>query len=149
MSDPSTRLRPARATRKWMAKMQPGTPASQWPSLAEAAMQAGIGRDSDASEVGCVDVSIDVDVEPPQITEPTVIVEPQPPAAPPPRPARAGPARGPFGTLRMKRVAGPTVKLPRRVDARTVRLRIAIGAGVLTLGFVVMWLLLNSSHAAF
>lgn len=128
--------------------MQPGTPASQWPSLAEAAMQAGIGRDSDAPEAGCIDVSIDVDVEL-QVAEPSVIVEPQPPVPPPPRPAPAAPARGPFGTLRMKRVAGPTVKLPRRVDARTVRLRIAIGAGVLTLGFVVMWLLLTSPHAAF
>ncbi len=96
-----------------------------------------------------MDVSIDVDVEPPQITEPSVIVEPPSLAAPPPRPAPAALARGPFGTLRMKRVAGPTVKLRRRADVRTVRLRIAIGAGVLTLGFVVMWLLLGSSHAAF
>jgi hypothetical protein len=132
---PHRDLASIRATRKWTAKVPPGTPASQWPSLAGLALQAGLVRQTETPEAEEMDVEVDVPCAP----EPSVIVEPQPVAA----------ARGPglFGTVRMKaRPQRPTVKIRRRWDPLSdVRVRLAIGAGVLTLGITLMWLLLARS----
>jgi hypothetical protein len=124
----------------------PGTPASQWPSLAGLALQVGLVRQTEASEE--LEIDVDVDVEVPCAPEPKVIVEPQPVAvavAPQVIPGAVAPRdRGPSGTLRMRaRPQRPTVKIRRAWDPLSdVRVRVAIGAWVLTLGATVMWLLL-------
>ena len=143
---PRRNLPSLRATRKWSAKVAPGTPASQWPSHAAAALQVGLGlHTEDAEEELSIDV--DVDVELPHAPEPSVIVEPQVMAAAPQvaaKPLRSR-DRGPSGTVRMKSRPWPgaTVLIRRRWDPLSDRrVWLAIGAGIGVVAMTLTWLLL-------
>lgn len=136
------RLKSLRATRKWSAKVAPGTPASQWPSLAAAAMQAGLGLQTEEPEE---ELSIDVDVELPP--EPSVVVEQHAAAAAPQVVAEALASRGhgPSGTVRMKSRPWPaaTVLIRRRREPLPERLVwLASGAAIAIFVMALTWLLL-------
>lgn len=141
---PRRNLKSLRTTRKWSAKVAPGTAASQWPSLAAAALQVGLGLQTEDPEE---ELSIDVDVELPHAPEPSVVVEPQAAAAAPqvaPRPVAVR-DRGPSGTVRMKTRPWPaaTVLIPRRWDPLSDRrVWLAIGAGIAIVVMTLSWLVL-------